>query len=70
MVALIVGGTGNGNIEAYSPDGRCSLTLGNIPLSPYLPIIGFINGKLTYCSTFNYDNRFNEFYSEFFSTKS
>jgi hypothetical protein len=59
MIAVIVGGTGtDAYIETYSPDGRCSLSLGNLPLSQILPILGFINGKITSCSTFNYENRF------------
>ena len=54
MVAIIAGGNGVVNIEAYSPGGGCSLSLGTtVPLTGgHLdPIMGYINGKITFCQT-------------------
>ncbi len=50
-VALLAGGNGVFSMEAYSPGGGCSLPLGNVPqeIWNYAPILGYINGKITYC---------------------
>ena len=54
MVALIAGGNGLAQMEAYSPDGRCSQDLGNVPseVNYFVPEIGYINGKITLCSRY------------------
>jgi hypothetical protein len=58
MVALIVGGADGSLNEIYSPNGRCSLALARAQIAHYLPILGFINGKITYCGGY-YENRLN-----------
>jgi hypothetical protein len=47
-------------MEIYSPGGGCSQTFGNVPVGNLASIVGWINGKITYCSTV-FDNRF-QFY--------
>ena len=55
MVAMVFCGNGFGNIEVYSPDGRCSQDLGNRPneISNLSPAVGYINGKITMCSRYS-----------------
>ena len=52
MVAVIAGGNGFTQMEAYSPDGRCAQDLGYVPsdVVVLLPAIGYINEKITLCS--------------------
>ncbi len=57
MIAYVAGGNGFNIAEAYSPNGGCSLSMGTGPLGNLNPILGFINGKLTYCGSYM-DNRF------------
>ena len=54
MVALIGGGNGFVRMEAYSPDGRCSQDLGNLPneVNNLVPAMGTINGRITICSRY------------------
>ena len=54
MVALIAGGNGVAQMEAYSPDGRCSQDLGYLPseVINFVPALGYINGKITLCSRY------------------
>ena len=51
MVAMVFCGNGFGNIEVYSPDGRCSQDLGNRrnAISNLSPAVGYINGKISMC---------------------
>ena len=55
MVALIAGGNGFIQMEAYSPDGRCSQDLGYLPsgVDNLVPAMGYINGKVTLCSRYS-----------------
>ncbi len=53
-MAIIAGGGGFFKIEAYSPGGGCSQALGTTdPLGSgnLDPILGYINGKITFCQT-------------------
>jgi hypothetical protein len=65
MVAYIAGGNGVNAAEAYSPNGGCSLPMGNGPLGNLNPILGFINGKLTFCGSYM-DNRFQSLLKQIF----
>jgi hypothetical protein len=65
MVVFIAGGNANSPMEVYSPGGGCSIPLGFVPLSQYLPILGFINGKLTYCGNY-FENRYKKCLLYFF----
>ena len=53
-VVLIAGGNGIGSMEIFTPNGTCSLDLGMVPRNNLVPILGFINGFLTFCSRFSY----------------
>jgi hypothetical protein len=73
MVAIIAGGGYFFKIEAYSPGGGCSQALGTTdPLGGgnLDPILGYINGKITFCQTNSWilPNRFkiHNFFMNFF----
>ena len=51
MVVMIAGSSDSGLIEVYSPDGRCSQAMANRPSSWADPALGYINEKITACSS-------------------
>ena len=58
MVALIAGGVMisgklNEYFEVYSPDGRCPQPINRQWLDNMIPALGYINGKITYCTRYS-----------------
>ena len=52
MVAFIVGGVNTTTVELYSPNGKCSVQLANLPSSNIgvtYPIVGIVNQDIIAC---------------------
>jgi hypothetical protein len=64
MVVVIAGGSVT-SMEAYSPDGGCSLSMGTVPQAQFAPLLGLLNGKLTYCGNYP-DYRYQNMPAEIF----
>jgi hypothetical protein len=52
-VAFIAGGNGRADVEVYNPDGGCPQFLGYVPFSNLAPILGMVNGKITFCAWYS-----------------